>query len=462
MALEVVEAFGLEHVRWLTPLEDHALRAVKGAAIGRGKAGPETRRIYDLVTEAVRDADCWILCDCLPEGSEQPVIVPARGLNRIRLGNRPDAPVPHDGDCVFRLRGTSRGGARYWFNPLTGDGQGGHSGEPDPEHESGGRTRRSVPAVAYLLKCFIREARLHTLAGAERFASPADALDELRRAAASFPVAPGIRAAEVLFTDPAGWRSGEVRERMDVVARSWPRGPPRCGFLCWIAHEVEGHDINGKNRGAGHVRVASPVVSPVIHDRRVEGPWLFLGVVAPSGGRRGWECRIAYAQPIAAPDLPIPVESGYERQALLSLPRLVRDLRNDRGLREALGGAVGVELQKPLFPIRVREGLCLPDILLTVTRPGGAGDRVGDPEPGSPDSPFDDGNKARYVIEVMGFDDADYERKKEATHARMERLGRVIRLEGKRFGSGRDGLERQRDRIAGRIVKDLIWRWTGR
>ncbi|MCY4551079.1 MAG: hypothetical protein OXC28_22230, partial [Defluviicoccus sp.] len=229
MALEVVKAFGLEHVRWLTPLEEHAVRAVKGAAIGKGEATAETLRIYDLATEAVRGADCWLLCDCLPEGSEQPVIVPARGPNRIRLGNRPDAPVPHDGDCVFRLRGTSRGGTRYWFNPLTGDGQGGDPGRPEPERDGGSRPRRPVPEVAYLLKCFIREARLHTLAGAERFASPADALAELGRAAAAFPVAPGIQAAEVLFTDPAGWRSGEVRERLDVVARSWPRGPPRCG-----------------------------------------------------------------------------------------------------------------------------------------------------------------------------------------------------------------------------------------
>ena len=157
------------------------------------------------------------------------------------------------------------------------------------------------------------------------------------------------------------------------------------------------------------------------------------------------------------PDLPIPVESGYECQALLSLPQLVRDLRNDGELCEALGGAVGVELQKPLFPVRVREGLCLPDIMLTVTRPSGAGHRPGDADPGSSDGPFDDSNKARYVIEVMGFDDADYERKKEAPHARMERLGRVIRLEGKQFGSDRNGLERQRHRIA----KDLIWRWRG-
>ena len=402
MALEVVKAFTLEHVRWLTPLEEHAVRVVKGAAIGKGEATAEALRIYDLVTEAVRKADCWILCDCLPEGSEQPVIVPARGPNRIRLGNRPDAPLPHDGDCVFRLRGTSRGGTRYWFNPLTGDGQGGDPGGPDSERDGGSRPRRPVPEVAYLLKCFIREARLHTLAGAERFASPADALAELGRAAAAFPVAPGIQAAEVLFTDPARWRSGEVRERLDVVARSWPRGPPRCGFLCWIAYDLEGHDINRKTPGAGHVRVASPVVSPVIHDRRVEGPFLFLGVVAPSGDRQEWECRMAYAQPIAAAQLPIPVESGYERQALLSLPRLVRDLRSDTDLREALGGSVEVELQKPLFPVRVREGLCLPDILLTVTRPGGSGHGPGDPDPGSPDGLFDDGSKARYVIEVMG------------------------------------------------------------
>ena len=180
------------------------------------------------------------------------------------------------------------------------------------------------------------------------------------------------------------------------------------------------------------------------------------------GDERIDECRMAYAQPIAALELPIPVESGYERQALLSLPRLVRDLRSDGALREALGGAVEVELQKPLFPVRVREGLCLPDVLLTVTRPGGSGHGPGDPDSGSPDGPFDDSARARYVIEVMGFDDAEYERKKEETHRRMERLGRVIRLEGKRFGSDSNGLERQRDRITGRIAKELIRRWTGR
>ena len=139
---------------------------------------------------------------------------------------------------------------------------------------------------------------------------------------------------------------------------------------------------------------------------------------------------------------------------LLSLPQLVRDLRSDKELQEALGGVIGVELQKPLFQMGVRDGPCLPDVLLTVTRPGR-------PVPRVSDDPFDDGDRARYVFEVMGFDDAKYEEQKEKTHRRMERLGRVIRLEGQQFGSNNNGLERQRDRIARQISKDLIWRWTG-
>ena len=66
----------------VTPLEEHALRAVKRAAIGRGKVGPETRKVYDLVTETVRKADCWLLCD-LPFRR-----VGAAG-DRARLGPQP-------------------------------------------------------------------------------------------------------------------------------------------------------------------------------------------------------------------------------------------------------------------------------------------------------------------------------------------------------------------------------------
>ena len=37
----------------------------------------------------------------------------------MRLGNRPNAEVPHDVNCVFRLREASQDTSRYLFNPLT-------------------------------------------------------------------------------------------------------------------------------------------------------------------------------------------------------------------------------------------------------------------------------------------------------------------------------------------------------
>ena len=452
MALEVVKAFSLEHVRWLSPLEEWALREVKGAAVEGREPKPEARGIYDPLTEDIRNGNCWILCNCLPHEPERPVIVPARRTRGISLGNLPDAPVPHDWSCVFRLRGHPIDTSGYLFNPLTYDRQGAASLERDRRREPGGRGGRSVPVVAHVLKCFIREARLHTLAGAERFPSPAAWLAELARAAAAFPVAPNVPASEVLLTDPARWRSGEFQKRLDERAQKWPKGSPPCGFLCWDADDVEDHEINGKTTGAGHVRVTSRVVSPRVYDNRVVGPYLFLGALEQSEDRSGWECCMAYAHPIAALELPIPVESEYERQALLSLPQLVRDLQSDTKLEEALGGVVGVELQKPLFEIGVREGPCRPDVLLTVTRPGG-------PVPRVPDDAFDGSDKVRYVIEVMGFDDEKYKKRKEKTHRRMERLGRVIPLEGWTFEAAHYGLERQLERIALRIAKDLIRRW---
>ena len=286
MALAVVKASSLEHVRWLKPHEEDALREVKGATVKGKKAEPEARRIYDPLTEDIRDRNCWILCDCLPDEWEQPAIAPRRAPRGMRLGNRPNAEVPHDVNCVFRLREASQDTSRYLFNPLTHGRQGAASGERDRRREPGGRGGRSVPTVARNLKCLIREARLHTLAGAERFPSPADWLAELARAAAAFSVAPNVPASEVLFTDPASWRSGEFRERLDARAQKWPKGSPPCGFLCWVAHDVEGRDVNGKSRGAGHVRVTSRVdLSGSSTTTRVVGPYLFLGALEQSADR---------------------------------------------------------------------------------------------------------------------------------------------------------------------------------
>ena len=450
----------------LSPLEEAALRDVKA-----GTAVPAMREIYRRVTEHVRDNGLWILCDCRHEGSASPRIVPRRPESGdILLVNPPDAPVPHAGDCLFRRRDPGK------RRIVTADGfldpfpfLDGHRivRGPGPERERprsrpGLSRARDPSALSDILKRFIQAARLNTLAGVERFASSAEWLPEIRRAAKQFKLAPGIPASALLFTDPAAWHGGEVHARLEAAEKRWPERRRPFGLLCWIARDVDGDRINAANPRAGSIRAASPVVRPVIYRREVKEPFLFLGAVARSDDRRRWQCRMAYALPIVSPDCPLPVDSDYERRALESLPQLVRDLRNDGELRMALGGTVRVELQKPLFPLKVAGGSCLPDVLVTVTRPGAYGHRPGKPDRRRFDGRYDNRDQVRYVIEVMGFDDPEYEKDKEETHSRMRRIGRVIRMEGGQFDSPYNDLERQRARITRQITKDLLWRWDGR
>ena len=157
--------------------------------------------------------------------------------------------------------------------------------------------------------------------------------------------------------------------------------------------------------------------------------------------------------------MPDPGRLGYERSALGSLPHLVRDLREDRGLLEALGGTVRIELQKPLFQFNAAGSRCLPDVLVTVTRPGGYGHRPRRPRRRPSDGTHEDRDTVRYVIEVMGFDDPEYEQDKEDTHSRMRWIGHVSRMKGGQFESSYNGVDRQRERITGKIRKNLLWQW---
>lgn len=149
-------------------------------------------------------------------------------------------------------------------------------------------------------------------------------------------------------------------------------------------------------------------------------------------------------------------ESGYERAAVAPLRGRARRLRDSPLLNEALGGAVRVEIEKPLTPIQVRGGPGLPDFRVTVVRPGAPEGLPGGP--GHPDNraAFDPRDRARYVVEAMGRNDPEYDKRKERTHARMARLGHVFRIEARDFEAGSDSLERRCRDIAGEIERDLV------
>ena len=74
-------------------------------------------------------------------------------------------------------------------------------------------------------------------------------------------------------------------------------------------------------------------------------------------------------------------------------------------------------MERPVFEIDTKQGPCLPDFLIRARRKG---------------------EVRTWVVEVMGFERPAYLAGKEVTHERMEELGPIILMDGKRFEAGVD------------------------
>lgn len=446
----------------LEPEEEAALRTVKSGV----EADEDMRALYLRTAGSARDEGYWFMCDCRSEDGRGPVIVPrVYTPKRIYLVNRPGASLPHAGDCIFALTGDEEDSPppRRWapqpahddrFDPFAPVRN--KSGADGPMETVTPRAFTGLPAgsrhrtLANMLRTLMQTARLNTLDGAERFSSPGEWLPEIARAAEQFFIADDVAVSDFLFTDPASWAEGEVVRRLEEAETHWPKGNKPYALLCWLARDLNDDEINPANPQEGHVEVALGVKSPRVFHNRVPGPWLFLGVVARSEDDKPWECLAAWAQPIVAPECPVPVDSGQERRAFETLRRLAAFLEDDMALRQALGAGVRAQLEKPLTQFETALGPCLPDFVLTITLPAA----MADGESGRPD----DSDRAHYVIEVMGSDDPGYEARKARTHARMRRIGRLFRMEATEFDSRFNGIGRQADRIAQDIANDLVWR----
>ena len=242
-------------------------------------------------------------------------------------------------------------------------------------------------------------------------------------------------------------------------------GPPLAGARAAVrAAVLARHDVAVHGDHPNHPRRAGSRCGPGWRapagvNARVDGPFLFLGIVARGEGNGAWDCRAASVHPILSEKVPMPVDSATSAVRSTSCGARPPASRRDAALADALGGPARVELEKPLFQFVVRGGPCRPDAILTVTRPGGAGRLPAGPDGPLLEGPFQDRDTARYVVEVMGSADPKYERRKENTHARMRRIGRLIRMEGRQFDSSWNDLEIQTRGIARRIGKDLIARW---
>ena len=446
----------LSIVGTLGPEEEAALARVK-QSIDLPGADP----IYRATVGYARDKELWILCDCR-EGrpEERPVIVPVRNKETglVHLSNIRRAEVPHAEGCPFAPgEGARRRKPAIVFGDVLRP-VAARRGRTDEEQPGKGRRRRltgpgtdsqSSTLTGHLHR-LMRAASLHRLSVAEGFVSPGEWLAAIDRAAGTFRSPEDIVMSELLFTDPKKWTSGHVASVLDRLEPPGQEGT-LSGWLCWLARDIDGGEVNRSHPALGHVRVLGDVAFLSVMGRRVEGPWLFMGEVGRSPNTGRWQCLEACARPIASARCPVPVDSHNERRALGALRSAIRSLENDAELGEALGGAVCIDLEKPLFDLHTVGGPCRPDFILTAVRPGSgpAGGRhlLGD--------------AARYVIEVMGLDDPEYESRKAKTHRRMKDLGRIHPLDARKFDSRGNGIRRQADRIARRIRNDLMLRWSG-
>ena len=446
----------LSIVRALSAEEEDALRRVK-----EGIDRPGENPVYSATVTSAWAERLWILCDCR-DGSpkERAIITLARkkksGL--VHFSNIPRTEVPHVEGCLFA---PGDGARRRMPDIVFGDvlrpvaeraGDEGPGLGPQQRIAMPGTGSRS-PSLAGHLRRLMQAASLHRLSVCERFASPRDWLAGIARAAGAFRTPEDVAVSDLLFTDPRTWASGHVAKVLDRLQAEWPKkkGTPFV-WLCWMARDIDGCEVNRAHPALGHVRVLTDMVVPTVMGNRVDGPWLFLGEVGRSPETGRWECMEACAQPIASARRPVPVDSHNERRALGALRSTIRSLENDADLGNALGGAARVDLEKPLFDIETVGGPCRPDFILTVIRPGG-------PDGGPADGRHLLGDSARYVIEVMGFDDPEYESAKAKTHRRMRNLGRLFSMDAGQFDSRRNDLQRQAERIARYIRNDLMLRW---
>ena len=184
-------------------------------------------------------------------------------------------------------------------------------------------------------------------------------------------------------------------------------------------------------RKYGELEVVTRIKRPTIGGRAVSGPYLFFGVVALTTRRRGYECVRGWAQLIVSVHRPVPVDSDCERHAFGTLTTTLWMLDMEFPDTE-------FTMEKPVFDIDTKQGPCRPDFLIKARRKG---------------------EVRTWVVEVMGFERPDCLAGKEVTHERMEELGPVILMDGKRFERDLTSEDRK---VTERIRADMGGEWAGR
>ena len=446
----LVTKTNLRVVRELTEKEADAIRDPL--------LGDSTGELALAVLREGRENDLWLRCDCRIDIDDDPLVAPCRmpegaGYSwRVLQGkNRPQ----HSADCVFYRESREERAERNWrraarvppegyFAALRAR-KGGNSAEvdtsgdgtalTDPLHalgEDGDREpgQRRIPALPRLLCRLLEMAGLTRVRVNEPPPGIGGWVDAMRTAAKTIEVAPGHPLDRLLFPWRIGWDRRRVHAQVREAAWNFPDGHVPQGFVCFPVRQVGERSLPATSK-YGELEVVSRIKRPTIGGRPVSGPYLFFGVVALTTRRQGYECVRGWAQPIVSVHRPVPVDSDFERQAFGTLTMTLWML--DREFPDT-----EFTMEKPVFEMDTKQGPCRPDFLIHARRRG---------------------EVRTWVIEVMGFERPAYLAGKEVTHERMEELGPVILMDGKRFERGLTGEGRK---VTERIRADTKREWPRR
>ena len=410
-----------------------------------------SRELALAVLREARENDLWLRCDCRIDIDDDPLVAPCRlpggaGYSwRVLQGeNRPR----HLPNCVFYRESREERAERSWHRGARVPPEGyfaalqarkdGNSAvldtsevgtaltdplqapEEDGEREPG---RRRMPALPGLLSQLLEMAGLTRVRANEPAPGMGGWMDAMRAAAKTIEVAPGHPLDGLLFLWRTGWDRRRVHARVREAARDFPKSHVPQGFVCFPVRHVGERSLPATQK-YGELEVVSRIRRPTIGGRAVSGPYLFFGVVALTTRRRGYECVRGWAQPIVSVHRPVPVDSDFERQAFGTLETTLWML--GRGFPDT-----EFTMEKPVFEMDTNRGPCRPDFLIKARRK----DEV-----------------RTWVVEVMGFERPDYLAGKEVTHKRMEELGPVILMDGKRFEAG---LTEEGRKVTERIRGDM-------
>ncbi len=442
MALHLVHKRVLVYAGALTDDEEEALR--KRAV---GDESEDVRAAVLAVLVRAHAEGLWLACDCRGEAGRPPISVPClrkRVYHWRRLSS--DSHVPHAEGCVYKYaRVSHQGGATEprapveepgdeFFSVLTNEPEDPRLAEPDAlsDHLGTGHGNRS-PKLRQRLFELLVHAGLNRYPDAQAVNARAW-WNRIRRAASAFEVAPGRPLDDLVFPYRHMWRMERVGDRMDALARTWAEGHRPQAFVCGAVWGVDDHGVTG-SRGT-RLDVVARVTRPAIGGRSVSPPFLFMGVVGLEEGATAWACLSGHAQPIVAMNCPIAVESNAERQAFGTLRKTLGILRREFE-------TVTFSLEKPLFETDTQHGPCLPDFVIRA-RP----------------EAWEGRDSVDFMIEVMGFEDEDYRRRKEETHRAMRALGTLVTMEAGRFGTSR-GLAAEGTDVTHRVRAVLRRRLSG-